>query len=186
MLFRLLPVLVFILMVLVFALIISAIPFWIMRYYGKQPRFGILYLLTLFTLPFVLFGLSEFAKDMEVRESDIIGTYVIDKDYFSGPEADWQYNKYSFTIDRQQNFTFTECNLDGSIRKRCRLPISYNYNYATSDHLRLPRGCDSCHHVLSTSPTLWRHWWSFTYVFTSPHYGNMYFRKLRWWERKPT
>ena len=165
--------------------IASIIPYWSLRFAGKQSEYTFVYLATFFVLPFVLYGLGEFMEDMEVRESDIVGTYVIDTDYFPGPDAEWQYDKYSFTIDRNKVLTFTERNLDGSIRGQCRTPISYNYNYVTSDHLRLPRGCDKCHHVLSESPTLWRHWWSFTYVFTSPHYGNMYFRKLRWWERRP-
>lgn len=116
---------------------------------------------------------------MNVQAKDIYGSYVIDRSIFPGPDALWQYEKYSFKINKKNELVFRENRSDGQT-VQCRIKVEILTQYV-NDRLKLSDAY-TCHHVVSSSPTMYRSPWSFTYVFESPVYGNMFFRKVRWYE----
>lgn len=43
---------------------------------------------------------------MTLEKEDICGKYVIDKSYFEGKNADWQFEHFSFEITKEHDFFF--------------------------------------------------------------------------------
>lgn len=120
---------------------------------------------------------SYFTDPMDVDKEDIYGTYVIDRDYFPGKNADWQYNHYRFEITKSDSIKFTV--IDGNnITDTYVSKIEF-----TSDnrpHIRIVNDYrleKETHPILRENPTLYRKPFSFYYVFNSPVYGNMFFTK---------
>ncbi|MBF9221979.1 hypothetical protein [Hymenobacter ruricola] len=112
-----------------------------------------------------------------LTQEDYYGEYVIDRRYFPGKQADWQYNNFHFTINPDNSIHFYSTPKDG--------PTTVYKGYISSSapygsarliiHMPAPT-----HHILTTDPTVYRDVWSFFLVFNSPKFGNMYFKKGTW------
>jgi hypothetical protein len=110
-------------------------------------------------------------------KSDYYGEYIIDRNYFSGKQSDWQYNHYRFKITEDDSITFYVTEKEKIIRE-------YKGTIATvapysSERLVLNMELPN-HHIMSTNPTTYRQAWDFYLVFYSPFFNNMYFRKGKW------
>jgi hypothetical protein len=120
-----------------------------------------------------------FKDKKELAQEDIYGEYVIDRTKFSGEQADWQYNHFKFEITRDNRFYFYQT--DGNrIVKSYEGTVEFLEEYYTPRiilHVNFPR-----HHIINEMPTLYRTVWSFYYVFDSPFYGNVFFKKGKWKE----
>lgn len=108
---------------------------------------------------------------------EIVGEYEIDRDFHPGPQADWQHATYSFEITRKHV----------TLRDR-RTPTVWQYdiNWFTSPEYRWKFRHDGPrHHLLADGPAIIREWNGYYYVFESPLYGEVVFRKQKsfagWW-----
>lgn len=125
----------------------------------------------------ILSLLSIFWKKKQVERSDIYGEYIINRELFSGRQADWQYNHYSLEITKQNEFLFY-CRNKDKIIKTYKGTVEFVTGYNSPRliiHVDTPK-----HHVIEEEPTLYREVWNFYYVFKSPKYANMFFSKGRW------
>ena len=125
-----------------------------------------------------LFILSAFTEKMTIDKDDIYGNYIIDRDKCPGKQADWQYNRYRFKITKDNKIFFyiTE---NEKIIKTIEGKIEINEIYTPSPRLKIifeePK-----FHITQDNPTLYRDIWSFYYVFYSPKYQNVFFKKGEW------
>ena len=112
-------------------------------------------------------------------KSDFYGEYIIDRNYFSGKQADWQYNNFRFEIKKNDSIYFYVT--DGKIiNETYKGTISTLAPYKSA---RLVIEMEKpTHHILTTNPTIYREVWDFFMVFNSPKFHNMYFRKGEWKE----
>lgn len=115
-------------------------------------------------------------------KEDFYGTYIIDRNYFSGKQADWQYNHYRFEIKENDSVYFHVTN-GSAITETYKGKISTKAPFKSARpvfKMALPS-----HHVLNSNPTIYRDSWDFMMVFKSPKFHNMYFRKGEWKEIDP-
>lgn len=119
----------------------------------------------------------EILKKKELKKKDYYGEYVIDRSFFRGKQADWQYNTFRFEIKDNDSiyFYFTDEN---------RILETYKGHIETtapfsSERLILNMEDTVCH-VLTTNPTTYRNTWDFYLVFESPKFKNMFFKKGKW------
>ena len=114
---------------------------------------------------------------VQLDEADIYGIYRVDPAFFPGPQADWQHDHYRITVAEDRTITLTE-RYDGGGA----VAFSGRYEFIEG-YIAAPRLCilpdQFIHHLLSDNPTLYRENWGFYYVFHSPEYGNVFFRKER-------
>ncbi|WP_420457693.1 hypothetical protein, partial [Neolewinella sp.] len=111
---------------------------------------------------------------------DLYGTYQIDKSAWPGRQADWQYDHYVLIIRRDGTMKLTE-RYDGGGARTFTIPFRLKEGYANAPRL-LSQPDTFTHHILQYNPTLYREYWGFHYAFYSPRYGEVFFRKRRWWE----
>lgn len=128
-----------------------------------------------FIITLTLVALSEALAPMKVEREDIIGTYRVDRTMYPGPNADWQHEHFILEIRDSGSVVLRSKDVKGHWHEYSRpfTPLYYaNYRW------RFPTERDStAHHVLANTPTLFREPWGFYYVFHSPRFGNMFFRK---------
>jgi len=125
--------------------------------------------------------LQPFYTKKVLEKSDFYREYVINRNYFSGKQADWQYNHFRFEI--KENDTIYFYVTDGKI-----ITETYKGEISTLAPYKSARLViemeQPTHHVLTTNPTIYREVWDFFMVFNSPKFHNMYFRKGEWKEIK--
>lgn len=147
---------------------------------SRKKIFGkaILYIwIGIFSLVTLASIVKIFTDKKELDRDDIYGEYIIDRTKFSGMQSDWQYNHYRFIINEDNSIIFYETERD-RILKRHKGTISFHPSYKRP---RLIINIDEPrHHIIENEPTLYRTVWSFYYVFNSPEYGNVFFKKGKW------
>ncbi len=113
-----------------------------------------------------------------LRKKDYYGEYIIDRNFFKGKQADWQYNHFRMKITENDSiylYTMENENIV-SVNKGT---VSTVKPYS-SERLVLKMDKPN-HHITETNPTTYRKsWWNFYLVFKSPKFHNMYFRKGKW------
>ena len=131
-------------------------------------------LISLLVLSFVFRPLWE---KKVLDKSDFYGDYVIDRNYFPGKQADWQYNNFRFEIKENDSIYFYVTN-EKKVVKTFKGTISTLKSYNSA---RLVIKMEQpTHHILTSNPTIYRETWDFFMVFNSPKFHNMYFRKGKW------
>ena len=166
----------------IFVLLPISIILFLLWIFTKKKSFGMALLIiwggliSLLVLSFVFRPLSE-KKILD--KSDFYGEYIIDRNYFSGKQADWQYNNFRFEI--KENDSIYLYVTDGKIiNETYKGKISTLAPYKSA---RLVIETEKpTHHILTTNPTIYRGVWDFFMVFYSPKFHNMYFRKGEWKE----
>lgn len=121
--------------------------------------------------------ISILSKKKVLNKSDFYGEYTIDRNYFSGKQADWQYSNFRFEIKENDSIYFYVTNGE-KINETYKGIISTLPQYKSA-RLLIEMEKPS-HHILTTNPTIYRESWSFFLVFNSPKFNNMYFRKREW------
>lgn len=117
-----------------------------------------------------------FAKKV-LKKSDYYGQYIINRKYFKGKQADWQYNNFRFEIRDNDSIYFHLTNRE-TIVKTYKGVIRTKAQYE-SQILSIFMG-QKTHHILTEQPTIYRDTWSFYLVFYSPKFGNVFFTKGQW------
>lgn len=109
-----------------------------------------------------------------LNKNDYYGSYVVNRDYFPGKQADWQYNNFRFEIKSNDSIFFHVT--DGEkITKTYRGAVDMTAPYH-SKRLNIVMVAPT-HHIVIDNPTTYRGIWSFYLVFTSPKFGNLFFKK---------
>lgn len=120
-----------------------------------------------------------FTTPITVDASDIYGEYEIDRNMFPGKNADWQYETYRMEVTDSNVLKLYQLK-GGKVIVIYETPVLLLDHY-NNTRLKLEPGNKPRHHMLRENPLMVREPWSFYYVFHSPYYGNMYFRKKGWW-----
>lgn len=112
-------------------------------------------------------------------KKDYYGEYIINRDYFSGKQSDWQYNHYRFKILKNDSLYFYITNNERIIKIiKGKIAVTNKDDYESQ---RLIINLDyPTHHILSSNPTTYRSSWSFYLVFNSPKFNNVFFKKGKW------
>lgn len=127
----------------------------------------------------ILFGASIIWLDSDVilDKEDYYGAYRINRDYFPGEDAEWQYEHFKFEILENDSIHFYVTNNDSVVRVY-KGKVFFNESYKSVRicfDMLLP-----VHHVMSDQPLVTRSRWDFDIVMHSPLYYNMYFEKTSW------
>ena len=117
---------------------------------------------------------SKFHKPFIVTKELTVGTYRIDKSFYPGKNADWQYDHFRFKISPNDSLYFYVINNDTAINV-----FKGKLSYSTGTQATWIIQTDTTHHVIKYPPTLYRERHNFYHVFRSDKYGNMFFRKQR-------
>lgn len=118
---------------------------------------------------------GKITSPMNVDRDHVIGIYRVDRDMFPGPNADWQHDHFILEIADPGMVILRSKDVNGNWHQYSRpfTPVYYtNYRWRF-----LTEGDSTEHHILANTPTLYREPWNFYYVFRSPRFGNMFFRK---------
>lgn len=126
-------------------------------------------------LIFILGRIADYYRTpIHLTRQDIIGEYRIDTSFYPGKNAKWQYDHYKFIITNKDSMLFI-------VMKEKELPKRiYHHKLSFSDGPPALWSviADSTHHVIRNRPILYRSHKRFYYVFYSPWFGNMFFRKM--------
>tara|TARA_R110000765_G_scaffold179954_2_gene285773 strand:+ start:1059 stop:1592 length:534 start_codon:yes stop_codon:yes gene_type:complete len=172
----------FLLLIVLVLLLIATIFILLLWLFTKNKIYGKVILFVwagLFSLYFGMYFLGWLYAKKVLDKEDFYGQYTIDRNYFPGKQADWQYNHYRFEIKENDSIYFHVT--DGQkILETFKGKISILAPYKSA---RLVINMDgTSHHILTTNPTIYREPWDFFMVFNSPKFNNMYFRKGKWKE----
>ncbi|MBL7888433.1 MAG: hypothetical protein JNL24_02710 [Bacteroidia bacterium] len=130
---------------------------------------------------FILFILGQithwFTAKKELQKDDYYGEYIIDRNYFSGKQADWQYESFRFEIKENDSIYFYVTDKE-KILKTFPGRISTVKPWS-SERLKIKMK-QPTHHIMASDPTIFRSAWSFHLVFYSPKFYNVYFKKGKW------
>lgn len=124
---------------------------------------------------FLVLGLSleYYNRPTPLQKSDVIGTYQIDRKFYPGPNAEWQYAHFAFSILPSDSIIFVEANENGTSQKIYQHQLQWVQGIKATWRVI----ADSTSHVLENPPTLYRHRHHFYYVLNSRKFGKMFFRK---------
>ncbi|MDI9859977.1 hypothetical protein [Flectobacillus roseus] len=133
--------------------------------------------LGLLAMVLLISGLNWILGKPNLEKDDYCGQYIVDRSYFSGKQADWQYNHFRFEIKDNDSIYFYVTEKEKIIQTYIgKIRVTENY---VSEHLLINMS-QPTHHILSSNPTTYRHSWDFHLVFYSPKFNNLYFKKGEW------
>ena len=143
-------------------------------FFGKA--LGIIWL-SIFALTLFSVLTRPLSKKKVLTQEDYYGEYVVDRSYFPGKQANWQYNTFHFDIKPNDSIYFYSTPKNGPAEVfKGTIATSAPYGSARLIvHMPKPT-----HHALTTDPTVYREVWDFFLVFNSPKFGNMFFTKGKW------
>jgi len=144
------------------------------KIYGKIVGYFYLGLLGLIILGTII-GLLTDKK--ELKKNDYYGEYIVNRDYFSGSQADWQYDNFRFEIKENDSIYFHATDKK-KILKTYRGTITTTK--PNSSERLIIKMEQATHHIMTSNPTTYRNAWSFYLVFYSPKFNNVYFKKGQW------
>lgn len=165
---------------MIFIVLPLTVVFFLVGAYTKYTVF-LKILLWMWIPIFCLIGLtwlSSLLPDNVLEKEDYYGTYVIDRNFFKGKQADWQYNHFRMEITESDSiFLYTLENGKVVFVNKGTISTVKPYN---SERLVLHMNTPN-HHITETNPTTYREpWWNFYLVFHSKKFHNIYFRKGKW------
>jgi hypothetical protein len=161
-----------------FPILILATIGLLIYFFISRKKIALIILSVLWGLTILGFTLGSIAgyyrTPIRLTKQDIVGEYRIDKTFFPGTNANWQYDHYKFYITDKDSMFFV-------ILKEKEIPRTFykhiiKYSDGPPDLWSIV--ADSTHHILKNQPTLYRGHDKFYYVFHSDKFGNMFFRKL--------
>jgi len=167
---------------ILFLLFISPFIIWLLviGINNKEKIIGKLILLGFavgFVFILVSMIISILGRKKVLDKRDFYGEYVIDRSYFKGKQADWQYDHFRFEITKDDSIFFYVTEKE-KILETFKGTITTLKPYSSERlviHMEQPS-----HHILTTNPTIYREPWDFYLVFNSPKFYNMFFRKGKW------
>jgi len=132
----------------------------------------------LFVLLALIIVVNIFTTKLKLTKEKIYGEYIIDRDKYPGQQANWQYENFKFKITTNNIMHFSYKISDNNFKTE-QIPVKILEQYYSD---RLEIGKDSTrHHIIVDNPTLYRNVWNFNYVFKSDKFGNVFFKKRKWY-----
>jgi len=144
------------------------------KIFGKIVGYFWLGLVGLFILGTIIRLLTD---KKELEKNDYYGEYIVNRNYFPGKQANWQYDNFRFEIKDNDSIYFHVTDKE-KILKTYRGAISTTKPYG-SERLLITME-QPAHHIMTSNPTTYRSAWSFYLVFYSPKFNNVYFKKGKW------
>ena len=159
------------------------------------PLTGILLLIWLFsnkkifgkTLGVIWFGIfgliilsiaiQTLTAKKELEKDDYYGEYIIDRYFFPGKQANWQYENFRFEIKEDDKIYFYVTNKDKIVKKYIGT-ISTTKPYS-SEIIEINMEKPTIH-IMKRNPRICRGVWDFRLVFYSEKFNNMFFKKGTW------
>jgi hypothetical protein len=166
-------------MLFLFPLTVILLVLWFItkkRIYGKIVGYFWLSLLGLFVLGTIVRLLTD-KKTLE--KEDYYGQYIVDRDYFSGRQSDWQYDNYRFEVRENDSIYFYVTDKE-KILKTYRGTIKTTDPSQYNSARLIIKMEQPTHDILTSNPTTYRSAWSFNLVFNSPKFNNVFFKKGHW------
>ncbi|MEO0899838.1 MAG: hypothetical protein AAFY71_25725 [Bacteroidota bacterium] len=112
-------------------------------------------------------------------KDDYYGQYVINRDYFEGKQADWQYNHFRFEIIDNDSILFYVTDKERILKTyRGKMKTTDPKNYRSARLIIEME--EPTHHILTSNPTTYRSAWNFYLVFQSPKFYHVFFEKGEW------
>ncbi len=126
----------------------------------------------------ILSGITQwlFSKTL-LEKKDYYGEYIVNRNFFPGEQANWQYNNFRFEIKDNDSIFFYITDKE-KILKTFKGTITTIKPFS-SERLIIKME-QPTHHILVSNPTIFRSSWSFYLVFFSPKFNNVYFKKGKW------
>lgn len=128
----------------------------------------------------ILSGTVQWLTDKTVLEQkDYYGQYIVNRDFFPGKQADWQYDNFRFEIKDNDSIYFYLTDKEKILK-------TYRGTIKTTDPSQyrsarlIIKMEQPTHHILTSNPTTYRSAWNFYLVFYSPKFNNVYFKKGQW------
>lgn len=112
-----------------------------------------------------------------LKKEDFYGQYIVDRNYFPGKQADWQYDNFRFEIKENDSIYLYVTNQDKIVKTYSGTVSSLKPYTSARLVVNMP---EPKHHIFESNPTIYRNTWSFYLVFNSPVFGNMFFKKGHW------
>ncbi|MEJ8842597.1 hypothetical protein WG954_09415 [Lacibacter sp. H375] len=113
----------------------------------------------------------------EMKKRDYYGQYVVNRSYYPGKQADWQYENFRFEIRENDSIYFYVTNKE-QVLKTYRGTVTTTEQY--SSKRLIIKMEQPTHHIMTSNPTTYRSAWNFYLVFNSPLFNNLYFKKGKW------
>lgn len=123
----------------------------------------------LICFPVFLITLSWLLSPTKPNKSDILGHYVIDRSKWSGKNADWQHQTYTLEVT-ETHAILRDARTKTVWRYRIEWSEVYDHYWSFAEYTKR-------HHMTDNGPTLYRERFGHYYVFDSPLYDNVFFRK---------
>lgn len=146
----------------------------------KKKIFGLttgIIWLGIFGLTIVTQIMMRLNAPVSINKKDYYGTYVINRNYFRGYQADWQYESFRFEIKDNDSIYF-------HIINKAKILKTYKGKISTIEdrnYERLVIEMDApSHHILADNPIISRKAWDFQLIFYSPKFHNVFFKKDEW------
>ncbi len=144
------------------------------KIFGKIAGYFWLGLIGLFIIGIIIRLLTD---KKELEKKDYYGEYIVNRDYFPGIQADWQYDSFRFEIKDNDSIYFY-VTVKEKIIKTYFGTITSTKPYSSE---RLIINMEKpAHHIMMSNPTTYRSAWGFNLVFYSPKFKNVYFKKGQW------
>ena len=163
--------LIFIVIPLTFILLIG----WLLT---KKKIFGIIIgiiWLSIFGLVMLTHAIIWLNAPTSIKKKDYYGEYVVNRKYFRGSQADWQYDNFRFEIKDNVSIYFYVTN-QAKIIKTYKGKINI---VKAINHERLTIEMDEpIHHILVDNPIISRKAWDFQLVFYSTKFHNVFLKKV--------
>ncbi|RZL37279.1 MAG: hypothetical protein EOO96_05335 [Pedobacter sp.] len=114
---------------------------------------------------------------ISLTKEDYYGDYVINRKYFKGSQADWQYENFRFEIKENDSIYFYQTNRAKIIKTyKGKIDIIKERNY---ERLIIEME-EPSHHLLVDNPIIGRKPWDFQLIFYSTKFHNVFFTKDKW------
>ncbi len=150
--------------------------------FTKKKIFGKvvgIFWLGIFGLIFLSLTVQWLTAKKELHKKNYYGAYIVDRDYFPGKQANWQYQNFRFEIRDDDSIFFYVTDKE-KILKTYKGTITTTEPYSYSSDRLILNMEKPTHHIMIGNPTIYRNAWSFYMVFNSPKFKNVYFKKGRW------
>ena len=127
-----------------------------------------IYSIAPFVMVAILTGLGWVDEKVQPSRNEILGKYRIDRNFYPGPQADWQHETYRMTItDNWVEIRDTRTKQVWAQEIKWMHWPKYRWRFEEAP----------AHHMLRGGPAIIRERFGFYYVFESPLYGTVVFRK---------
>ena len=90
-------------------------------------------------------------------KDDYYGEYIVNRNYFAGKQADWQYNNFRFEIKENDSIYFYTTDKDKIIDT---LKGSISTVKPNGSEILIVNMTQPSHHIIASNPTIYRNAWA--------------------------